>query len=273
MAKKTKFRNVRRFNRDNKKIIIIGIIILAIVLSAAAFIYINFYAVGPTTGRATVKVYDLGDKNKNISDKAELSVYKVYTTGLTMDEILDLDYDDYKPVLEDHKASSASFDIEEGYQYKMKIEYKDTVIWQTPDVGENNVLIVDKSESLIFLTFDDNLNTTMLGNDETDYTVRVATDNNEGFMCSYLLNKDESTLIWFDLNFTVDAEEDFAEIKGYHNDEHTNGTHLYIGITGSIIENAEFTLEFDSDKADTFDCNAIDIGFGLYDEDDIDYFD
>ena len=148
----------------------------------------------------------------------------------------------------------------------MKIQYKDTTIWQTAEPGENVIFIVDKTENITLVTYDGNGLTTMLGNTELVYNAKVICDgNDEGLQPDYLFNIDDSNLIWFDINITRYAQTDYARIDDYHNTKEVNGTHLYIGVPGTVVGEGEYDIVFATGKAGgTWDCNNIRIGFGVY---------
>ena len=251
--------------KDKRKAAIVAILV------AVAFIVIiviggllGLWAARPSEGYATCTVVDAGDDNDNISDEAKVTGYKVSIIDKTLKQLRSLDFDDYKLDFDKITADKVNIYMDENHLYYWKITYKGSERWVRPEVGENVILMVEETGSMIIYAEDENLNRTVLGSLEDDWTLRVAVDNKEGLMPGYDFKEDDMNLIWFDFNFSRAAQEGFVKIHDYYNEKQVDGTHLYIGVSGMVVENADFTLEFGSGKGDTYDCNSIDIAFGFY---------
>lgn len=227
--------------------------------------YIGLFGAAPRTGYATVRVLDIGDDNEDVSEEADVWVYEKNIANMETSDVLDLEFDDFDTVIEDKHADTVNFYMQANHIYKMKVEYKGSVRWYTPDPGENVVMMVEKTDTATLIMRDDeNWNQTFYGNAELDYELEfICADDDEGLLPSYLFNKDDVNLIWICFNFTRAAQEDYAKIDSYHNEKVTNGTLLYIGVTGMVVDKTTYFITFGTGKASTYDLYNIGWFFGL----------
>ncbi len=262
---KLKLKKWKSYPKSKKRGITVGLIIAAILISIGTLFFIDAFAIAPKTGPATVQVLDIGDDNKDVSEKAKVTVFEKNIAGMTVDELSDLKYDDYKRIVDETTADKVDFFIDENHIYKMKVVYRNSVRWYNPEPGENVILMVRKTSSVVLLMRDDvSYNSTYLGNTLLGYDLElIAADDDEGFMPGYLFNEDDVNLIWICFNFTRVAQENFAKVDSYYNEKIVSGTKLYIGITGFVVGKTEYDVTFGTGKAETYDVNNIGYFFGL----------
>lgn len=263
--KKPKLKKLKSYSKSKKRKITVALIVVAIFISIGTLFAIGAFAITPRTGYATCTILDVGDDNEDVSDEAKVEGYVVNIADKTFKQVRNLEFDDYKDDFDEKSAEDVNTFIDENHLYYWKITYKSSVRWYRPEPGENIIRMVDKTESIdVYLEDEDTLNRTFYESLQRDWILRLALDHHEGLMPGRDFKEDAIRLVWFDFNFTRAAQESFAKIHDFYNEKKINGTHLYIGVSGMVIETGEYDLEFGSGKGDTFDCNNVDGAFGFY---------
>lgn len=268
-----KYRKIKigklRIKNKRKAALVAMLFITAIIVVLIAGALLGLWAARPTEGYATCTVIDVGEDNEDVTDEAKVTGYKVSIGDKTFKEIRNLKYDDYKVDFDETTADKAGTYITENNLYYWKITFKGSERWYRPSVGENEILMVDETEVMeVYLEDEVTLNRTFLGSEQTDWTMRLSVDDEEGLLPGFNFKEDKMMLIWFDFNFTRAAQDGFARVNEYYNKKKVDGTHLYIGVSGMVVDNTEFEIDFGSGKGDdaasTYDCNNIDVAFGFY---------
>lgn len=264
----TKVRKYRKSNPKRFSLILIGLILLGGIFTYFLLDYFGLFGISPSTGYATVKVLDIADGNKDVSDEAKVTVYDCNIADMDTQKLSRLDFDDYKTLVDETTADKVNFYIDESHAYKMKVTYKDSVRWYNPSPGENVIMMVEKADSINMVMRDkENYNSTYLGNAELDYLLDfICDDDKKGLMPGYLYNDKDTNLIWICFNLTRTAQEDYAKVDDYHNEKVVSGTALYLGISGMVVDKALYSVSFSAGKASTYDVNNIGWYFGLQDE-------
>ncbi|MFX0076657.1 MAG: hypothetical protein ACFE96_14535 [Candidatus Hermodarchaeota archaeon] len=265
--KKLKLSHYKPFKK-HKRTKIIALIVVFSLVGISLLYYFSAFAVAPKTGNATFKVLDIGDNNEDVSDEADVWVYEKKIANLDISEVRDLEFDDFDTIIEDKHAEDVKFFMSADYLYKVRVVYKGSERWYTPEPGENIIMMIEKTNTATLIMRDDeNWNETYYGNSQLDYDLEfICADDDEGLMPSFLFNKDDVNLIWICFNFSRSAQESFAKIDSYHNEKIVNGTQLYIGVTGMVVEKTTYFVTFGVGKVSTYDLYNIGWFFGLESE-------
>ena len=259
---------ITKFKKSKpKRFYLVIAILIALIICGMFFLMsaLGVFGAGPSTGPATVKVIDVGDDNEDVSDEADVTVWECDISEMTTDDLTDLTLDDYDKLIDEKHADEVKFTIQENYLYKMKVKYKGSEIWKTPEPGENVVMMVKETTSVaLHLEAQDDLSRAYLGNIDLDYYLRlICADEKEGLMPSYMYGDKDNNLIWLCFNFTRASQENMVRVDDYYNTKIANGTAVYVGITGRVVDRATYEVTFGSGKAVTYDCNNIGWFFGF----------
>lgn len=264
MKKLSPVKRYKRMSKRNKRLTLISILAISTLTVLGLFWLYDTFAIAPDEGDMTVQVIDDGKDNKDVSDKAKVRLYEVDIEDMDSDEIQDLELSDYDRVITDKYAKDVEYYLKANHLYWMEIKYEDQISWHRPVVGENVIDTVGLTESITLTTFDDNWNTTLIGNTELTYTAQITTDDKEGLKSTYLPDYDDNNVLWFNITLNRTAQESYAKIDDYYNRKYTSGTSLLIGVTCFIVEKGQYELVFAGGKTSTYTVESIRMGFGRY---------